>query len=97
MDAVTIATLAGVLAICLERILARFNLCHGFSHIDMAISKCCRLEVERQQSPAGSPLPSMVRAPSVAEIERRVEDVVAQIASRRGSTLLSPISSNELV
>ena len=99
MEVVNVTTLAIAIAIGLERLLARFTCpgCHGFSHVDLAVSRCCALAVDRQQSPAGSPIPSMVRPPSLEEIERRVDDVVAQIASRRGSTtLMSPISSNEL-
>ena len=95
----SIATLAGVLLLGLERILARFS-CpgfHGFSHVDLAVSRCCRLEVERQQSPPSSPTyASGVATPPTptvtATLERSVADVIESIASRRGSTLSPAVS-----
>ena len=88
MDAITIATLAGVILIGIERILARFqcsSLCHGFNHVDLSVSRCCRLDIEREQSPPTSPVMS-----GLPSLERSVEDVIAQIAINRGSTPLSP-------
>ena len=107
----SIATLAGVLLLGLERILARFS-CpgfHGFSHVDLAVSRCCRLEVERQQSPPSSPTyasgvatppthTSDVATPPTpvpTALERSVADVLESIASRRGS-ILSPAVSVDL-
>lgn len=100
MEVVNVTTLAIAVAIGLERLFSRITCpgCHGFSHVDFSVSRCCALAVDRQQSPAGSPLPSMVHAPSAAEIERCVEQVIAQVSSRRGSlSALSPVSSNDLV
>ena len=93
MDAVTLATLAGVILIGLERIIARFHCpgCHGFSHVDLAISRCCHLDIVREQSPPTSP----VQASAISTLERSVEEVLAQITSRRGSTVLSPATSEE--
>ena len=93
MDAVTLSTLACVVLIAIERILARFQ-CpgfHGFSHVDLAVSRCCRLEVERQQSPPSSPM----HASTVPSLERSVAEVIEAVASRRGS-VMSPVPSNEL-
>ena len=93
MDAITIATLAGVLLIGLERILARFqcSVCHGFSHVDLAVSRCCHLDIVREQSPPTSP----VHLSGLPVLERSVEEVIAHIASHRGSTTLSPATSEE--
>ena len=88
MDAITLTTLAGVLLIGLERILTRFQ-CpgfHGFSHVDLAVSRCCHIDIVREQSPPTSPGPALVRS---------VEDVIVQIDGRRGSTMLSPKTSQE--
>ena len=87
MDAITIATLAGVILIAIERILARFqcSVCHGFNHVDLSVSRCCRLDIEREQSPPTSPVMS-----DLPSLERSVEDVIAQIAINRGPTPLSP-------
>lgn len=87
MDAITIATLAGVILIGIERILARFqcSVCHGFNHFDLSVSRCCRLDIEREQSPPTSPVMS-----GLPSLERSVEDVIAQIAINRGPTPLSP-------
>ena len=87
MDAITIATLAGVILIGIERILARFqcSVCHGFNHFDLSVSRCCRLDIEREQSPPTSPVMS-----DLPSLERSVEDVIAQIAINRGPTPLSP-------
>ena len=87
MDAITIATLAGVILIGIERILARFqcSVCHGFNHFDISVSRCCRLDIEREQSPPTSPVMS-----GLPSLERSVEDVIAQIAINRGPTPLSP-------
>ena len=94
MDIIGIATLAGVLLIGLERVLTRFQ-CpgfHGFSHMDLAVSKCCHLELQRTQSPPGSPSHA---SPIPIELEQNMDHVLAQIASRRGS-ILSPSSSHDL-
>ena len=87
MDAITIATLAGVILIGIERILARFqcSFCHGFNHVDLSVSRCCRLDIEREQSPPTSPVMS-----GLPSLERSVEEVIAQIAINRGPTPLSP-------
>ena len=87
MDAITIATLAGVILIGIERILARFqcSVCHGFNHFDLSVSRCCRLDIEREQSPPTSPVMS-----GLPSLERSVEEVIAQIAINRGPTPLSP-------
>ena len=91
MDAITIATLAGVILIGIERILARFqcSVCHGFNHFDLSVSRCCRLDIEREQSPPTSPVTSPVMS-GLPSLERSVEDVIAQIAINRGPTPLSP-------
>jgi len=103
MDAVTLATLACVVLIGLERVLSRFS-CpgfHGFSHVDLAVSRCCHIEVERQQSPPSSPThasgvpPPQEISPASIELERSVADVIESIASRRGS-ILSPAASVDL-
>ena len=94
MDIVSIATLAGVLLIGIERILTRLQCpgCHGFSHVDLAVSRCCHLDIERTQSPPGSPAECSA---TPAALEQSVEHVLAQIESRRGS-ILSPSSSHDL-
>ena len=92
MDAITLTTLAGVLLLGIERILTRFQ-CpgfHGFSHVDLAVSRCCHIDIVREQSPPTSPVHS-----GFPVLERSVEEVIAQIASRRGSTVLSPATSEE--
>ena len=93
MDAITLTTLVGVLLLGIERILTRFQ-CpgfHGFSHVDLAVSRCCHIDIVREQSPPTSP----VQLSGLPVLERSVEDVIAQIASRRGSTVLSPATSEE--